>query len=223
MEDFENRTKEKKLLVLTCPICGHQNTKPLVISSEWGWAKIVAYDNCLSFCSEGVTPKVGDELNVQVEYPVCCKEGEVFAATYGDNGDFYVMRLLNIKKYKVHTAKLHVRILVVGNRLQYIEAVPEDEKKRLKESQAYHYAAPQGDSLPDYEYVSKDIVNFSSSFGGDIWFKDYVFTDADGIDHLVQSRYKDFDKSEAYFGDKVLGYHHFSPYFPPPVRQQAQG
>lgn len=211
----------KKLLVLTCPICGHVNDTPLSIASVSKhiaeWAKIAAYENCMSFCSEDVKPKNGDELNIQVKYPVCCKEGEVFVATHGYNDAFYVMRLLNIKKYKEHTAKLHVRILSVGNRLSYVEKVTEEEKQGLRENQTYHYVAPCGDSQPQYGYISKDIACFRNSFGGDVWYEDYVFTDTDGIDHLVQSCYKDFDKSEAYFGDKVLGYHLFSPYFPPSV------
>lgn len=214
---MEQTIREKKLLVLTCPTCGNKNNEPLRVGTRerYRWAKAAAYLDCLTFCDKKAEPKVGDVLNVQVEYPVCCKEGEVFSATIGDDGDFVTMRLLNIKKYKIHSAKLHVRILAIRTRQAYVEPVPEEEKQRLRDSKTYDYTLPDGDWLGEYHYINKNTIEFSNSLGGDIFYYDYIYTDEDGIDHLVQSCYKAFDDQEAYYGDKVLGFHQYSPYFPP--------
>ena len=222
MEELESKPREKKLLVLTCPTCERQNATPLGIPSAMGWVKVAAYFDCLSFCGNGALPKVGDTVNVRVKYPVCCKEGEVFSATFGDGDDFVTMRLLNIKKYSIHTAKLRVRILAMNSNLKCVKPVSVEEKHRLWESKAYDYVAPAGDKLATIEHV-RDVFNhhdftlFTNSLGGgDVWYRDCIFIDADGIDHLVQSCYQDFDTQVAYYGDKVIGFHQFSPYDCPP-------
>ena len=215
----EQTIRKKKLLLLTCPTCGNKNNKPLRVGArdDYLWAKAAAYLDCLTFCDKDAEPKVGDAVNVQVKYPVCCKEGEVYSATIGDKGDFVTMRLLNINKHNIHSAKLHVRILAIRNRLSYVEPVPEEEKQRLRDSMVYDYTSPIGDWLWEYHYINNHTVEFSNTLGGgDIWYYDYIYTDEDGIDHLVQSCYKGFDDKEAYYGDKVIGFHQYSPYFPPP-------
>ena len=214
----EPATREKKLLVLTCPTCKSQNKTPLTVEKHKDWAKTAAYMYRLKFCSEDVELKVGDVLNVHVDYPVCCLEGEVFSATpCYDDSKFVTMRLLNIKKYKVYSAKLRVRILAMGNMLTHVKPVPEEVKQRLVESHSYDYKAPNGDNaIASYGHMDKNIVQFYNSLGGgDITYNDYIFTDGDGLDHLVESCYSDFDNSVAYFGDKVIGFHADSPYFPP--------
>lgn len=174
--------------------------------------------DCLSFCREGATPRVGDVLNVNVDYPVCCREGDTFAATVGSGGDFMVMRLLYIIKYREHSAKLRVKVLSLCNRQSYVKPVTDEERQRLRESQSYDYEAPGGDSIvASYNHIDEHTVCYRNSFGGgDVCFYDYVFTDDVGVDHLVQSTYMSFERNEAYFGDKVLGLHEYCPYFPPP-------
>lgn len=217
--DEPKHIKENKLLILTCPICGQQNDKPLCIPSKVAcWAKAVAYMDCLSFCSENVTPKIGDVLNVHVNYPVCCKEGEVFSATIGENGDFMTMRLLNIKKYQVNSAKLHVRILALGNRLSYVNPILPEARKKFIESMTYDYSPPQGDHKAKVYYINEHLHYFCNDMGGDVFYKDYIFTDDDGIDHLVQSCFRGFDKQETYYGDQIIGFHLFSPYFRLPFK-----
>ena len=209
-------------LVLTCPTCGRKSDELLRDSagekSAYGWAKAFAYDGCLWFCQEGIVPKAGDVLKVVVEFPVCCKKGSVFSVTYGDSGDIITMRFLNIVKHKVSSAKVLVKVLSIRNRLSFVRPGAEKEKLRLRKEHTYDYDAPRGDSrMAHYAYVSDNVVKFKNTVGGgDESFEDYIFTDDDGIDHLIQSCYRDCHSSEAYLGDKVLGFHEYSPYFPPP-------
>ena len=193
---------------------GNECSTPLTTS--FSWQKMAAYIHKIRFCAENPMPLAGEKLNILVYYPVCCWEGERFASIFGEEGDFIVMRLLNIKKYMTYYAKLHVEILSVGNRLSYVKPVSEDEKQCLFESQTYDYHAPFGDGLPEYGYIDTNISFFQNNQGGgDIVYEDYIYTDEDGIDHLVQRNFYCFERNEAYFGDRVLGYHKFSPYFPP--------
>ena len=211
-------------LVLTCSVCGRKSDEllnnPTGEKNAYSWAKSFAYDGCLWFCQEGIVPKTGDVLKVVVSFPVCCKKGGVFSCTFGESGDIFTMRFLNIVKHKASSAKVLVKLLSIRNRLSYVEPVTEEEKLRLKKEKTYDYVAPNGDWLmADYGYVNDNVVSFRNSFGGgDVCFEDYILTDDDGIDHLIQSRYSDFDRCEAYYGDKVLGFHEHSPYFPPPQR-----
>ena len=212
------QTREKKLLVLTSQYGEHVNDRPLTIDSldsyAQCWANVVAYEGCVTFCQKNITPEVGDMMNIRVFYPFCCREGEVFSVHYR-NG-FVTFRLLNIKKYQVYKAKLHVKVIETGNYLSYVRPVPEAIKQQLESTKQYKYKGPDGDELCRYEHVSADLVRFTNSFGGgDVCSTDYVYTDADGIDHLVESHYHDFTRNEVYYGDKVLGCHRYSPYFPP--------
>lgn len=220
MEQTTKQTREKKLLVLTCPDSGIVNDKPLTMesldTSTQSWAKVVAYNDILTLCQEDIVPEVGDVLNVHVCYPFCCREGDVFSATF--HKGFITFRLLNIKKYQVHKAKLHVKVIAKGNLLSFVEPVSEDVKQQLESTKQYNYTEPGGDELCRYDYVDENVVKFNNSLGGDVYYSDYVYTDADGIDHLVKSHYADFTQNEDYYGDKVLGYHKYSPYFPPPKK-----
>ena len=36
-------------------------------------------------------------------------------------------------------------------------------------------------------------------------YTDYLYTDEDGVDHLVRTDYSDFDTNSSFFGDQVLG------------------
>ena len=212
--------KDKKLLVLTCPICKCMNSRQLSVATAANkvsdWANIAVYLDCMTLCDDSLSPKAGDVLDVWVKYPVCCRRNELFSATIDYDGDYLTMKMLKIKKHCGSLAKLLVKVVERCNRLVYVKPVPEDVKLRLKYTRAYNYVAPGGDSLGGYGYISENVVHFGNSFGGDVWDDDYVFTDEDGIDHLVQQCYKDFDRKESYYGDKVLGYHQYSPYFPPP-------
>lgn len=214
-------TNKEKELILTCPVCGSKsNTLPVIDTyafGEPGSENIVAYDGCISFCDDDTTPRIGDVLTVIASYPIYCREGDTFISTTEyDDGVFITMRLLKIKKQLGNKAKIQVEIVALGNRLSFVNPVPEEEKKRLLQTQIYDYVAPSGDGLSDYDYIKPNIAQFTNDEGGgDVCFKDYIYTDDDGIDHLAQHCYKDSHGSFAYFGDRVLGFHQFSPYFPP--------
>lgn len=216
---METSSEKGKLLVLTCPTCGRRNDVPLSVSSaqqERGeWVKAVAYMDCLSFCDDDVTLKVGEEVDVNVDYPVCCREGETFSATVSDEGDFITMELLKIKKNNVHSAILHVKILALNNRCAFVKKLPIIKRALLLNT--YNYHAPSGDiAAGGHCKVGNNTYNFSNTMGGgDVNFDDYIYTDEDGVDHLVQQCYSDFEETVAYYGDKVLGLHKYSPYFAP--------
>ena len=197
-------------LVLTCPICGNNSAKLVMNPAMDDWAEVIAFDDRLRFCQKNEYPRVGDVKEVWVDFPVYCEKGETFSATIGDDGTFITVRFLKIVKHKKYSAKISVKILSVCSRQSFVKSVPEEKQLRLKKEQTYDYLAPKGERL-DIEHVSDNIVKFSNHFGGDIFFEDYIFTDSNDIDHLIQSCYSDFDRKEACFGDKVLGYHKYCP------------
>lgn len=206
---------EKRLLVLSS--CGYKCCTPLSVSSaqrtQGEWVKAVAYMDCISFCDDNVNPQLEDELDVNVEYPVCCREGEAFSATIGDDGDFITLLLLKIKKNNFDSAILRVKVLSIHDRWTFVKPVAKDEIMQL--SNTYNYKAPMSDiAAGGYSKVGNNTYHFSNSMGGgDIDFDDYIYTDKDGVDHLIQQCYRDFEETESYYGDKVLGLHKNSPYF----------
>ena len=54
------------------------------------------------------------------------------------------------------------------------------------------------------------MVWLKNTFGGDVYYSHGIYTDVDGVDHLVMSWDLDFVKEYTY-GDKVLGLHKFCP------------
>lgn len=220
----EEHNDNKEALVLTCPTCGRENG-PLGLESKnidtIGWAKTAAYVDCMSFCGDNVSVNVGDVLMVSVRYPVYCEVGGVFSATIGDDdGEFITMELLNIEENDGYIALLCVRVIALGNRISFVKLVSKEEKQRLMESQTYDYSIIDfhGEYV-DYGYISDNMIHLEDDFGGgDVIYEDYIYTDDDGIDHLVQKCYMDFDNKEAYFGDKVLGFHKYNTIFDHPRR-----
>ena len=187
------------------------------------YTNLVAYLRSFSFCERDITPKIGDILNVNMELPISWKEGDIFSVTSGENnhefsGKFFTMKLLEIVESHSYSAKLKVRIEMLGDRLTFVKPVPVLEKFKLRWSKIYNYGGHTGcDCLPEYGYISESVTHFHSTQGeGYIHLDDYIFTDSDGIDHLVQSSIEYGDVHKTRFGDMVLGYHQFSPFFTPP-------
>lgn len=203
-----------------------KNETPLSVETgntdKTEWAKLVAYMSGVSFHEDNVEPKVGDVLEVDVNYPVCCKVGGIFSAIFDDfdgiEGIFITMRLLSIESQEESSGVLKVEIIAICNRLFFVKPVDEGKKQELLESHYYDYDAPPGTGVASYFYIKDDIAQFDNDFGGDVFYSDFIFTDVDGIDHLVQSNYDCWDNREAYFGDKVLGFHADSPYFRAPEK-----
>lgn len=207
---------EKRLLVLKCPTCGHESETPLSVASakrdKGEWVKAVAYMDCISFCEGNIHPEIGNELDINVEYPVCCREGESFSATIGNDGDFITLQLLKIKENNIETAILHVKVLSIHNRWTFVEPVAKEKIMQL--SNNYNYKAPIGDEAArGYSKIGNNTYHFGNSMGGDIYYDDYIYTDEDGVDHLIQQCYSDFEETVSYYGDKVIGLHINSPYF----------
>ncbi len=204
-----------KLLTLSCPTCNAINNTPLRIGGEYSWAKVAAYRDCLSFCDIVSAPEEGDIVSAQVIYPVCCHEGGTFSVTDGYSGRVFTLRLLKILKSQKHEAKVRVEILSVNQRQFFAMPIAEEMKEKLIKEKTYDYKTPPGDYLCSYEMLDSRTAIFRNGYGGgDVGYADFIFTDAEGFDHLLQSCYYDFDRNEAYFGDKVIGYHQFSPFFP---------
>lgn len=172
------------------------------------WAKVAAYMSGVSFHEDNVVPKVGDVLEVDVNYPVCCKVGGIFSALFDDfdgiEGTFITMRLLSIESQEEISVVLKIKIIAICNRLFFVKPVGEEKKKELLESHYYDYDAPQGTGVASYFYIEDDIAQFNNDFGGDVFYSDFIYTDEEGIDHLVQSKYDCWDNREAYFGEKVM-------------------
>ena len=200
-EQFKNK------VILACPTCGQLNKQPL---PSWNRGKTLAYCSCVKWGEE--SPALFSTVTVEVEYPFCCTIGECFAADYGQNGEFIQAMLLEIVSIKSSSAVIRAEVQSIGNRLSYVARLSERELDELDQQGTYHYTAPHGDVLPHWITMpSENMVRLENSYGGDIYYTDYIFTDADGVDHLVEQYYSDFEECWCAYGDEVLGLHKFCP------------
>ncbi len=214
---------KKEKLVLACPICKELNEKPLSADSEttYGpdWVKIAAYMECITTGDYKVAKaKVGDVLEIGVVFPVCCDVGGVFSVTTEyDKWEFITLELLEIIENKGCSADLRVRVVARGNKLSFIKPVSEKEKQRLEESRSYDYDFNEHGDNVEHEYLSDNMIQLiDDSGGGDVTDYDFIYIDDDGIDHLVLKAFEAFEYRQAYFGDKVLGYHKYNNIFTHP-------
>ena len=214
---------KKEKLVLAHPITNELNDKPLSAASEttYGpdWVKIATYMECITAGDYNVaTASVGDELEIEVVFPVCCEVGGVFSVTTDyDKWEFITLELLEIIENKGCSADIRVRVVARGNKLSFIKPVSEKEKQRLEENRSYDYIFNEHGVSVEYVYLSDNMIQLiDDSGGGDLIDYDFIYIDDDGIDHLVLKGSEAFEYREAYFGDKVLGYHKYNTIFEHP-------
>lgn len=95
---------KKEKLVLAHPITNELNDKPLSAASEttYGpdWVKIATYMECITAGDYNVaTASVGDELEIEVVFPVCCEVGGVFSEAFEYREAYFGDKVLGYHKY----------------------------------------------------------------------------------------------------------------------------
>ena len=107
-----------------------------------------------------------------------------------------------------------MEVLDIKERLAFVKPVSDEEKARMLEAHTYEYCAPCGDAPnPQILQSNAGILHICNNYGGgDVNFDDYIYTDPDGIDHLILTRYSDFEGAYYFVGDGILGLHVDCPY-----------
>ena len=182
-------------------------------------ASIVAYNG--GVCVFEQIPVLKEEMDITVSDPFCCDIGDAFWTGYYwydwegklEHQYRYVQaQLLAILEKNKPKRKVRIRILQIKDRMSLVEEVPREVKNQLNKHVGYHFDEPiwvlpviwinNDPNLIVYDYTA-----------GDLSYSYHIFTDADGIDHLIQVDAGDdqIDYNIA-VGDKVLGYHSACPY-----------
>lgn len=220
--------KYGKAVVLHCSVCGDACTTPLTATSnvDYQWVRLTAY-SCVDFVDNERLDlgmyKVGKKLKICMRHPFYCKIGDTFSVTFGDFSRFITCQLIGILKLEKSYANVCVKVISEGTYLSFVKPVSEKMKDFLGNNQRYDYVAPRGNFRFKYggeykygplgEYVDDRVFMFYNGMGGgDEIFSDFIYTDDDGIDHLILNSYHGFHENECFYGDKIIGYHKNCPY-----------
>lgn len=219
-------------VVLHYPRVGKACTTPLSVPSNSGfsWVRIAAY-GCVAYDDEVRLHlgkyKVGKKLTICMLYPFYCKIGDTFSVSFFDfpSSRFITCQLLGIIKLFEDYAEVRVKVISDGTCLSFVKKVSVEQKAMLKQTAKYRYTPSWviGGFYPKNGYhifYPKNGYHINDRFFKCIWqdwdyetYQDIIYTDDDGIDHLVESKYSDRDSCEAesLFGDKILGFHKYCP------------
>ena len=145
--------------------------------------------------------------------PFCCRIGDLFHAVCTDTG-LVTAKLVSIVSSNVNSACVCIEIMEIKDAVSFVQPVPDDEKMRIQEQRLYDYPSPCPNSEMVYaEHMDERTMRLISVWdGGDFRYQDTIYTDDDGIDHLILSQGRHLDRHYAYAGDAVLGFHEDCPY-----------
>lgn len=190
-------------------------TTPLARPSNW--VRLAAYPSSYwdsDRLSLGMY-KVGKKLRMYMFFPFYCKIGDTFSVSFKDNhflGHFITCQLLGIIELHNSYAIVSVKVLSEGNYLSFVKKVDDTAKARFEQSRCYENIPSLYHKVEDGTYIGNRVIYCKDVMGGgDEILENYIFTDDDGIDHLVQSNYRGFEECECLYGDKILGYHEYCP------------
>lgn len=120
------------------------------------------------------------------------------------------------KSYAQDCAKICVEVLQIRDILSFLRPVSETVKKQLMLEHKYDYDPPEGDSeFTDISVENNWITISNGTVGAEVANYHYIYTDADGFDHLilVGVSYDELCLGEYMLaGDRVLGFHVDFPY-----------
>lgn len=176
----------------------------------------------INWGKENPIPGAIMEVSVGLYYE--CKVGDTFYTV--DNDDQIVFaRLLSVVSMDRTLPKIRIEVIEVHDILSFVQPVSDIEISRIKEAENYDYEPP---FLGTYD-ISWPIAEFSlgANIGKRFFFVanpndgsgvasviDTIYTDENGIDHLVSRMNRNYSCDEIMsFGDKVLGLHENCPFF----------
>lgn len=186
-------------LILSCSVCGQTNDTPPDIhdAGAFDGAVIAAFDNRVKWDDQRPVP--GTCIVVEVLYPFTCRLGECFHVTY-EFCQVVKGRLLSILDNKEHSAVVQIEILSVQNQHSFAKRLPHKDLETLESQASYLYEMPSGDAAnPWVVQVRENIIYLYNDYGGgDLTLGHTIYTDEDGVDHLVQSAYTDIEHAQAF-------------------------
>ncbi|MBR6705423.1 MAG: leucine-rich repeat protein [Clostridia bacterium] len=201
--------KQKNTVILSCPTCGEIGGEPLPACSdgEIGYAWSVKWGD--------TKPSESSTVDVEAEFPFFCRTGDYFTSDFGRDGIFIRARLTEILSVNAFSAVIRVRVESVRDECSYVRRLSQIDLEDLDLKKTYYYEYPVGDSpTPRISWPSDHMVCVDNSFGGgDLNYTDYIFTDEDGLDHLVAAYYSDHHENRSFHGDRVLGLCKYRPFY----------
>lgn len=215
----------KRVLMLKCHVCGKFECNPLMLNSdEPGYfigAETAAYLNCMRWIRNRKGKQrieVGDIRYAIVYFPICCKIGDEFVVAENEFEEFEEMffatlKLLKIKRHTGRSAIVKVKILSLGNYFSFMKTISEEQKVHIAQM-GYEYKLGNNDWI-ELRCIGKQKLYAVCCVygGGDERYEDLIYTDNNGIDHLVYSSYESFHEHQCFLGDKILGFHKLSPFY----------
>ncbi len=186
-------------------------------------ADIVAYDSCVDWNHQ--TPEAGAQFEITVTSPFCCVVGDTFWAVYRDSeadeeapdaAQFVQARLISVLSAEERSAKIVIEVLQVRDSLSFLKPVPEALKQLFQRHEYIECGSlvgPDTDLLgPKVSIEGSWTIISHSMGGGDLRDCSSVYTDPNGIDHLVTVYYYDCMADYTFVGDRILGLHADNPY-----------
>lgn len=213
IEDWRKKVQEEKnTVILCCEGCGEPCAAfPAHGEDELSWSKLRAQGGM----QLKEKPLPGQTITTTVYYPFFCKIGDRFSASYGE-GEFLTAILTGIVSSEKSEAVIRAKVLETGNRLSFMRLLSAAEIEELETSREYNYTPPGGDydnlNLKIRQLSDQLISLYNDYGGGDLSTTHYLYTDEDGVDHLVELWHSDFHSNYTTYGDMVLGLHRYRPF-----------
>ena len=184
--------------------------KPFVLYDDtpgsFPGTKIVAYDKHTCNWNQQ-KPIHGAQFVITVQYPFYCRVGDSFWTVCPDN-QFVKARLVSVLSSDKASAIVRILVLNVINWLEFVRPVSEVKKSRLRNTCFYDSYGFGGELVkPVWWQVDSRTIEVYNTWVDDC-FNDYIYTDDDGIDHHIMTK---FD-GRIFVGDRVLGYHEHGPF-----------
>ena len=122
------------------------------------------------------------------------------------------LKLLKIKRHTGRSAIVKVKILSLGNYFSFMKTISEEQKVHIAQM-GYEYKLGNNDWIELRCIGKQKLYAVCCEYGGGYErYEDLIYTDNNGIDHLVYSSYESFHECQCFLGDKILRLHKLSPF-----------
>ena len=207
LRDWEN---QRETVILYNPYWGRVIYEPLDQPDDG--MGVYVYNGYVDWGKE--KPAVKSIVDVQVKYPFCCAKGDLFVSSFGQD-EFIQGRLLEILSMYISNAVIRAEVVSIGNPLSFVKRLSKDAIDKL-EQQDYKIQPLAYKSGIEVRFSAINDKMFCLSFiaygGSDMWLANLIYTDEDGVDHIVQSSNNDYEINIIKYGDEVIGLHKYCPF-----------
>ena len=160
-------------------------------------------------------PEIGKIFQFRVGYPFYCKMGGCFSVMINEN-EFATARLIKYwrdnEAFGEDCAFVWAEVILTGDVLSFVRPVSEDDFIELEKSREYKMNNKISAPCYHLEKINDNLfqlLNYDQECGTNYT----IYTDKDGVDHLVRSFTYSWHDYEDFLGDEVLGLHRFFSYY----------